>query len=64
MPIKRKSGAPLKVPCPDEVYWKLRKEGAHNRMTTTEYALHCLKQATKDVKLGKKRPASAPESDV
>ena len=64
MPVKRKPNAPLKVPCTDELYWKLTKAGAGNRKTTTEYAVYCLEQATKKVKLNKKSPASVKKSDV
>ena len=61
MPAKRKANAPLKIPCSDDLYWKLTAEGARHRKGVVEFALDCLNEATKNVKL---HPKSAKKKHV
>ena len=63
MSAKRKANAPLKVPCTDDLYWKLTAEGARHRKGVVEFALDCLKEATKNVKLHSK-PAKKKHGEV
>ena len=63
MPEKRKPNAPIKVPCPDDLYYKLAKEAADRRMSHIDFAYYCLCQATKNTSL-KNRPRDFKKPDV